>query len=245
VRIFRRSLIAVAALVAASAATAPPASARTLPLPAFDSCAAVRAALPFAPDGTYRIRTDRHLLAVHCHDMAGDPREYLALAATGPDDNFSQYTAGGSSPGTDVRTSFSRIRIDPATLVVDVNDLTFATSSGLLRHGGQDVTSMPYAVAMSCAGTPDGVAGVDLRGTAFTLADTFVLGGFVPVGAATVSATGREADLTGGGHCGWTSSAPFSYNPFNPQGSDFRLELACAPVGLVDLLRNRICVDLT
>lgn len=74
--------------------------------------------------------------------MAGTPREYLDLAATGENQNFSQYTAGGASPGTN---------IDPTTLTVDVGDLTFATSTGKLQHSSVTrgpsspyVTSMPY-----------------------------------------------------------------------------------------------------
>src|SRR5262245_4582287 len=64
------------------------------------SCAAVRAAAPGAPDGTYAILTGGRFLGVYCFDMAGTPREYLSLVNTGATFNFGQYTAGGASPGT-------------------------------------------------------------------------------------------------------------------------------------------------
>jgi hypothetical protein len=50
--------------------------------------------------------------------------------------NFAQYTAGGLATGTNVRTSFQRLRIDPEKLLVDVSDLTYSASSGTLTHPG-------------------------------------------------------------------------------------------------------------
>jgi len=236
-----RRILVVAAAVTLTVVLAPQASAQqafTIP-PA--SCAGVRAALPIAGDGNYLLNTGSHLVPVYCHDMAGTPREYVTLGAT----NFSQYTAGGASPGTSVRTTFTRVRLNPATLTVDINDLTFATSSGSLTLGGLVVTSMPYAVAMSCDSGPSGVGRADLSGTAFTLAASYQVGGFNASGTAAVSGDNRSVDLAGGGYCGWITSAPFIYNPVNPSGADFHLALACAPYTLVDLLLNRACVTLS
>ncbi|MCS7483500.1 GON domain-containing protein [Umezawaea endophytica] len=235
----RRIVVAVAAaaLVVITPSTASARQALTIP-PA--DCAGIRAALPIAGDGNYLLNTGTHLVPVYCHDMAGTPREYVTLGAA----NFSQYTAGGAAPGTSVRTTFTRVRLDPATLVVDINDLTFATSTGSLTQGGTVVVSMPYAVAMSCNSSASGVARVDLTGTAFVLSDTFQVGGFNASGSATTSPDNRAADVTGGGYCGWTTSAPYIYNPTNPSGPDFHLDLACGPYNLIDVVLNRACVTL-
>ena len=234
---FRRISVAVIA-VAATVFAAAPAGATTTALPS--SCAEIRAALPLAADGKYVLVTDSRLLPVHCHDMAGTPREYVTLNAA----NFAQYTAGGAAPGTNVRTTFTKVRIDPETLTVDIADLTFATSAGQLNHGTDVVTTMPYGVAMSCDGTASGVGRIDLTGTAFVLADTFTVGGYDALGTATTSPDNRAADLAGGGYCGWISPSPYYYGPYNPVGEDFRLELACGPYSTLDVLLGRACVDL-
>ncbi len=234
-----RKIVLVAAVLALSVTAAPSATAQAPAFPPAD-CAAVRAVLPIAGDGNYLLNTGTHLVPVYCHDMAGTPREYVSLGAA----NFSQYTAGGAAPGTNVRTTFTRVRLDPATLTVDINDLTFATSTGSLVERGLVVTSMPLGVAMSCDSSPSGVGRLDFGGTAFTLAGTFQVGGFSASGSATVSPDNRAADLAGGGYCGWITPAPYIYNPVNPGGPDFHLPLACGPYTLIDLLLNRACVTL-
>jgi hypothetical protein len=213
-------------------------------LPTFPTCDALHEKAPLAQDGNYVLFNHRTLLGVYCHDMAGTPREYINLFSN-VGVNFSQYTAG-VSPGTNVRTSFSKLRIDPATLTVDINDLTFATSTGKLTHATLAVTSMPYGSAMSCNSTPDGIGNIDLRGTAFTIADTFAVGGFRATGSAKLSAENQVADLAGGGGCGWITPAPVlidTFGPFNPQGSDYRLELACAPFHPAEIKRGQICLQ--
>jgi hypothetical protein len=117
-----------------------------VPVPALASCAEVPAIVPFAPDGDYLLGTGDTILTVYCHDMAGTPRGYVTLRQVGPDENFSQDTAGLASRGTNVRTSYRTVRIDPATLRVDIGDTTFASSTGSLVHAnsGTVVTTMPY-----------------------------------------------------------------------------------------------------
>lgn len=218
-----RSLKLVCSGLAVIAAMgAHPAAASSLPA----NCQAIRTADPAAPDGNYAIQAaNGRVLNVYCFDMAGTPREYLSLLNTGGSYNFGQYTAGGASPGTDVRTNYTRVRLDPATLLVDIADQTFATSTGGLNHGGTPVTSMPYGVAMSCRGFFDasGLANIDLTGTTLAVVNTFVLGGFVPGGTTTLSANNQVADLTGGGFCGWNAPAPL-FNPFNTNAG-FNLQL--------------------
>ncbi|WIX77427.1 GON domain-containing protein [Amycolatopsis carbonis] len=244
---FRRIVVAAAVLVLTGLAVTPAsASAQPAAQPPVaagtSSCAAIRALLPIAGDGNYVLNTGSHLVPVYCHDMAGTPREYITLTAP----NFSQYTAGGATQGTNVRTTFTRVRIDPATLLVDINDVTFATSTGsALQSGNFAIGSMPYGVAASCDFAASGVGRVDLGGTAFVLAASWVLGGFESRGGATLSADGRSADLAGGGYCGSLTPAPAIYNPVNPTVPDFHLQLACGPHTLVDVLLGRACVNLT
>ena len=126
-----------------------PTAAQDLP----SSCAEIAVCDPAATDGDYFLQTDRGNLPVYCHDMAGQARDYITLVNAGIGYNYGSYGAGGASPGTTVMTHYARIRLDPATLLVHTGDQTFATSSGTLSHSGSSqVLSMPYAVAMACAG---------------------------------------------------------------------------------------------
>jgi len=143
--------------------------------------------------------------------MAGIPGEYLTLANTGGSSNFSQYTAGGAVPGTDAITHYTKVRLNPNTLLVDVNDKTFTTSTGSIYHGGFGYfTDTDYATAMDClyGGSSTGQGNIDLRGTRFAVVDTFVPDGWIPAGSATFSSDDQVVDLQGGGYCGWISPAP-------------------------------------
>ncbi len=232
---FRRSAVVLALAVAfplagtvATAATA--ATARPSDHFVPSSCADIHNQDPRAKDGNYILYNNHIIFTVYCYDMSGTPREYITLAQTGANANYSQYTAGGASPGTNVRTMFTRLRIDPATLTVDIGDLTFATSTGSLNHGGTAVTSMPYGAAMSCVapGNAAGVGNINLEGTPFQVGATFAVGGFIPAGAAVLSPDNQQVNLTGGGYCGWITPSPAAYNPFNPSPGDYRLQLTCA-----------------
>jgi hypothetical protein len=228
---FRRSALVLALAIAfplAGSVAAAHASNRLIP----GSCADIHQQTPRAKDGNYTLYNGSTLFTVYCYDMAGTPREYITLAQTGANANYSQYTAGGASPGTNVRTVFTRLRIDPATLTVDIGDLTFATSTGSLNHGssGTIVTSMPYGSAMSCVGLGDtsGAGNINLQGTPFQVGATFALGGFIPGGSAVFSADNQQVNLAGGGYCGWITPAPAMYNPFNPSTGEYHLQLSCA-----------------
>lgn len=196
------------------------------------SCLDIRAANPGAPNGNYVLHIGHDPArpwTAYCHNMATAPAEYLSLQNLGPGANFSQYTAGGAVSGTSVRTRYSKIRIDPATLLVDISDQTFSISSGQLTHGSETVTSMPFGVAMSCDATDSGVGNIDLTGTPFAVAtDGFEVGGAGSSGSATYSASNRVVALTGGGYCGWICASPDAFNPFNDAG-DFQLDLVYAP----------------
>ena len=231
----------VATAHASNVTTAP---ARNQPFPG--TCTDIHNQDPKAKDGNYILYNGTTIFTVYCYDMAGTPREYITLAQTGANANYSQYTAGGASPGTNVRTMFTKLRIDPATLTVDIGDLTFATSTGSLDHsgGGTTVTSMPYGAAMSCVGGGDtsGVGNINLRGTPFQVAATFTLGGAAPAGSAVFSAGNQIVNLTGGGYCGWITPSPAMYNPFNPTPGEYHLQLNCGNNDFIPATRQ-LCVN--
>ncbi|MFL6054038.1 MAG: GON domain-containing protein [Actinoallomurus sp.] len=210
----------------------------------FSSCQDIHRAIPIARDGTYLLFNNGNIFTVYCSRMATImPSEYIDLARTGQNVNFSQYTAGGASPGTNVRTTFTKLRVDPRTLTVDIGDQTFATSTGSLRHGSTTVTSMPYGVAMSCTSKANGLGNIDLQDTPFRVDNTFATGGFKASGSATPSPSGQVVDLRGGGFCGWTMSVPELYNPFNPSPGTYHLKVNCAQNGVLPAHRQ-ICVHL-
>jgi hypothetical protein len=181
------------------------------------TCAEVAARNPGAADGDYSLYVggdiDKPWLA-YCADMASSPVEYLPLVAVHGDHNFAQYTAGGASSGTSVRTEYIYLRIDPVTFAADIGDQRFAVSTGSLMHAGSEpVSSMPFGVAMSCDNAPSGLANIDLRGTEFVLGTSFVESS--GLGGATVQPDQQQADITGGGYCGWTGPTNVPFNPFN------------------------------
>jgi hypothetical protein len=198
----------------------------------YSSCGDIHRHLVKAPDGDYLLYNSGNLFTVYCDDMSGNtPREYIDLVKTGYGANFSQYTAGGASPGTNVRTMFKKLRVNPASLTVDTGDLTFASSAGSLRHsGGVKVTSMPYGVAMSCTAprAANGTGNIDLRYTPFQVSSAFTVGGSSAKGSATVTQGKQLVNLAGGGYCGWIAPAPGLYNPFNPKPGMYDLKLSCA-----------------
>jgi hypothetical protein len=139
-----------------------------------------------------------------CQDMAGTPLEYLDLVATATGQNFSQYSCGGWATGTNVRTVFTRVRVDVANEEIDIGDGTFSTSAGSCVQGSTTITSMTYGTASDCiAGYSEaGGANVDLTGTHFRVDDTWCLAGHNAAGTAVLSSGDQIVDVTGGGSCG-------------------------------------------
>jgi hypothetical protein len=189
------------------------------------TCQDIKAANPEAADGNYTLYVNRDPLKpwlAWCQDMAGTPSEYLSLVQTGDSVNFSQYTAGGKSPGTHVKTKFTRVRLAPATLKVNTADQSFSTSVGSLLHSPDTVTSMPYAVAMGC--NTQGLANIDLRGTPFAVPTNQIrIGGVSTTGASFAYSSGNQVvNMYSRGYCGWV--APMgSYNPYNQNGQPLQL----------------------
>ncbi len=202
-------------------------------------CADIKAANPAATDGTYVIAPGGNPFFVHCHDMAGTPREYLTLANTGGGFNYSLWGAEVLAlPTGNVVTHYTRIRIDPATLLVNTGDQTFSASVGFdCCIGPTPIVSMPYAHAASCAGTiDDGNANVDLTGLPFVVDDTFTVRGFTPTGSANgtllpfdgaaTAIQSQVVNLTGGGFCGGIGPSINGGSPIAVVG--FELQLAYA-----------------
>ncbi len=172
------------------------------------SCDELKAANPQAPDGpsTLFVGGDPSKGWSAFCVMSGVPGTYLPLVniANG---NFSQSTAGGARPGTNVVTKFQRVRIDPVSLEVDPNDITFASSTGMISdgRGGAIATAVGYGAACDCIGaySQTGIANVDLGGTPFAVAPrAFQLTGYLPGGNSVYSADSKVVNLTGGGFCG-------------------------------------------
>lgn len=184
------------------------------------TCADVKAHVPAAADGAYTLYLTADASKpwkAFCAAMATTPREYLSLTGA----NSAQYTQGGSSSGTDVKTTYTKVRFDPATLKIDIADRTFATSQGMLDHSnsGTMVTSMPFGVAMDCHGNNSsaGVALIDLTATSFALtgANQFAVGGNKPGTSVQLASSNQRATINGGGNCGWTAPVGAPVNPFN------------------------------
>lgn len=200
------------------------------------TCAEVKAQVPGAADGEYTLYLDKNptkAWSAYCADMAKTPLEYLTLKSV---ENWSQYTEGGASPGKDVRTTYTKLRIDPATLKVDISDRRFASSQGKLDHSGNGtmVTSMPFAVAMDCIGnkSKSGAAAIDLTGTPFALLgpSSFAKGGNMDDATTTLLDANQRASLAGGGYCGWNAPTGTPPDPFNDNiTSGFLLTLKYQP----------------
>jgi len=158
-----------------------------------------------------------------CHNMASDPKEYLSLT----ENNFSQYTQGGAKPGQTVTTTFTKIRLNATSLMIDLNDRTFSTSVGKIIHGNNVVTSMPFAVAMDCSGNrgKTGRALINLSGTPFKVIGGFSAGGHLPDGSATYDGEKNSWKLEGGGHCGWFMANPNKYGPESMKSAHHALSL--------------------
>jgi hypothetical protein len=114
----------------------------------YATCQEIRAAFPAAPDGDYLMNSGGHVFQVYCADMGSTPVEYLSLWSASS--NYARYTEGGASDGTNVLTTYSRVRLRPDTLKIDISDVRYSSSTGSLDHAGVSVTSMYYGVAMDC-----------------------------------------------------------------------------------------------
>jgi hypothetical protein len=185
------------------------------------SCAEIRSNDPTAASGTYWLAAggDRQLpFQVFCDTMDSSPAEYLDV---NPDTNYSTQLAGGYISGTNVVTRFSRVRIDPVTLTVKLDDFAYSSSTGFID--GWNMTRISYATGAACnwygAG---GNAGIDLTTTRFTITEQFCSVGWAQWGSYSPSSYTNQVTLTGGGQCG-------SEEPCTVSADGYRLHLALPP----------------
>ena len=203
-------------------------------------CATIHDVNPAAGDGQYLISPGGKTFSVYCHDMAGNPREYLTLVNTGGNFNYSNHGNVGGGDPTPVTTHYTRVRLDPVTLLVNIGDETFSTSEGSdCCYDNTPVTSMPYATAGSCNDWfgLHGTANVDLNGTPFIVDDVFTVGGWDTLGGVNgievfasrgvmipIAAQGAVVNTHAGGGCG-SVSPKFPAGGINTDGG-FDLQLA-------------------
>ncbi|HWI51793.1 MAG TPA: GON domain-containing protein [Symbiobacteriaceae bacterium] len=245
------ALLAFALVLASLIAVPGFAVAATLP----QSCAEVRQQDPTSADGEYTLALQGHIAHIYCADMAGTPTEYISLARTGGTYNYSFFYGNHKNHyyqywwvyGTHAVTNYNKIRINPATLVVDQNDQRFAvlTSEGKNGYDSSDPNfnpvpkSMAYATGGDCAASwsAQGKANVDLTGTDFALDDgtTFAWGGFAANGSVNVNPNRQIVNMTGGGWCGGVGpQGPLKLKlltPLAPTDTTPPVTTASAPAG--------------
>lgn len=150
---------------------------------------------------------------------------YLTLSA-GEANNWSVYpnencATVGAGEVVSVRTAWTRVRIDPTTLVVATNDYTFATSVGATHEMSGDgaidytYTKLPFAVGRRCEnnGPPVIVARIDFTGTKFRVAaNQFLVEGFQASGSAAPVGDAVFLSLKG---------FPAGIHPCRPGGTDY------------------------
>lgn len=186
-----------------------------------ESCEQLRTGTTQPTDGTYKLFVGSDAARpwdAYCV-MSSPAATYLGLPVQ-TNANYSQYTAGGGRPnGSNVRTQFQRVRIDPLTLRVDHGDLTFSLSVGSLSDGsGGQITKMNYGSAGDCVATNSqaGIGNITLTGTPFAVEpNVFLVSGYIPAGSATYSMNDQVVALRGGGFCGGNGPRKLPSDPYN------------------------------
>jgi hypothetical protein len=188
------------------------------------SCSEVRQQDPSASDGEYILDLQGKTASIYCADMSGTPTEYITLALTGPDVNYSFFPGSHVDhryrwyliTGVNAHTSYLKIRIDPVSLVVDQTDVTFTNkiSVGVNGYDWSNPSFNPtpktanYATASDCYNmySNRGKANVNLSGTDFAIDDSVVFStqGWAQNGSFTMNEERQVVDMTGGGWCGGT-----------------------------------------
>ncbi len=168
------------------------------------NCAEIRARDRSARDGEYEIFLARDLaypVTIYCHNMDSAPREYLTLAQTGETVNFSSIVY----PDRQIRTVYSRVRLNLATLTIDRTDHTFSTVSGEGVEVDEWIRDYGTAIGCDSAAAAAGQANIDLTGTVFALNENvqFVTSGQGSAGSDNTSPDRQQVNLTVTGNCGW------------------------------------------
>lgn len=206
-----------------------------------ETCRDIVDAAPDSVDGLYLLYIGREptlAWAAYCHDMQGQPREFLELPSLAEGANTSQLTSYDGRGFANVTTQYTRVRIDPHTLEVDISDQTFARSGGRAAvEERAEVESMPFGVATACSTRPEvkmqARSVIDLSGTPFAIANEFCMRDADEfLSSVWRSNTKGRVDLTvhsiDAEVCATASPAPCLDAPFN-DGGGFQLQLAYRP----------------
>jgi len=128
------------------------------------------------------------------------------LLPVNPATNFAQGPGGGGW-SCNVQTTYSKIQVNWQTLQVNSALKTFGTST--LKLGAASCLSFkaPYGTTANCGYSPAVAGSIDLTGTSFKVADTFVAGGYLPNGGAAVFSNNNQVvSFSGGGDCGYDTT---------------------------------------
>jgi cysteine-rich repeat protein len=121
-------------------------------------------------NGSYTLYFGREMnkpWTAYCAGMdSGAGREYLSLTQ-GDGSNFSQFLIGNLGIA---QITYTKVRIDPITLSVDVADTLFAFSSGI-SPGLVPPPGIGYGMAMSCNVALPVHANINLKNTPFIVLD--------------------------------------------------------------------------
>jgi len=153
------------------------------------NCSDIKVNFPSATDGEYTVfyqGNEEQPYKVYCDGLTThEVKEYLTLP-----NKTNNYSGMSKSDkyyrGTDVTTKWSKIGIDTDTLQVDINDITWGSTSGKItfypwQEGAQSkwkadwtATYSPYAYPRNCdcgGKNSNSHAMIDLRGTPFAVSD--------------------------------------------------------------------------
>ena len=174
------------------------------------TCSDIQRRDPLAADGEYTLFLNRNPafpVNIYCHNMMGNPAEYITLVNSGENANF----ASTAYPSDELITRYAKVRIGLHSLVLDPTDRTFATVSGSVPFYSR-VPHNDYGRAVGCNEARPGAAlgrgNIDLSGTNFAVDESvaFTLQGTDAEGSgAQISQGGQVVTLEAGGRCGWVA----------------------------------------
>lgn len=139
-----------------------------------ESCAEAKQDGDLAADGYLVLDFENVPTRVYCADTETDPTSYIDLPVTGTDSagqhNYGQIVAGDNYRGSTVTTAYTKVRLDPATSILDTTDATFATSVGgpVYNTSWAASTHANWGIAASCGGG-GASADLDLTGTSIAI----------------------------------------------------------------------------
>jgi len=147
------------------------------------TCAEVQSGTAHVGDGEYTLYADgdpAHPWQAYCDFGGGQARAYLTLPS-GDGINTSRLRVYDGTSFTTVQTGFERVRVDPTTLEVDLDDRTFARSVGTAYASSYLVKELPFGVAAACSNDPaltvEARAGIDLGHNPFVIDGAFCTDG--------------------------------------------------------------------